>query len=60
MNVEQVTVKTQEEAAEVIRGWQAKAKGRVGISGTLTYKDKDGNVVGTTDITGSVPLHTQE
>jgi hypothetical protein len=60
MNIEQVTVKTPEEAEKVIRGWQAGAKGRIGISGTLTFRDKDGNVVGTTEMNGSVPLQPKE
>ena len=29
---------------------------RLGISGVLEYKDKDGNVIGTTEIRGSLPL----
>lgn len=53
---ETVHVNTPQEAAEVIRGWQAGAKGRIGISGTLTFRDKDGNVVKTMEMNGSVPL----
>jgi hypothetical protein len=29
---------------------------RRGIKGVLTFRDKDGNVVGTTEMNGSVPL----
>ena len=29
---------------------------RIGIAMTLVYKDKDGNVLGTSDVKGSVPL----
>lgn len=35
-------------------------KGRIGVKGTLVFKDKDGNVVGTTDISGSVAAPTKE
>jgi hypothetical protein len=42
--------------------YQAGVKGRLGIKGVLTFRDKDGNVVGTTDMDGSIPLDrfTQE
>lgn len=30
--------------------------GRLGISGTLEWRDKDGNILGTTTLSGSIPL----
>jgi len=45
---------------EVIEGWAAGAKGRVGVTGTLTFRDKDGNVVKTMELNGSVPLKGAE
>jgi hypothetical protein len=41
-------------------GWAAGAKGKVGVSGTLTFRDKDGNVVKTMELNGSVPLQGAE
>jgi hypothetical protein len=34
--------------------------GRLGISGTLEWRDKDGNILGTTELSGSVPLEQVE
>lgn len=32
--------------------------GRLGISGTLEWRDKDGNIIKTTELKGSLPLDT--
>ena len=35
---------------------ETKMGGRLGISGTLEWRDKDGNILGTTTLSGSIPL----
>jgi hypothetical protein len=37
--------------------YQSGVKGKLGIKGTLTFRDKDGKVVGTTEMNGSIPLN---
>lgn len=39
---------------------ETKMGGRLGISGTLEWRDKDGNILGTTELSGSVPLDQVE
>lgn len=34
--------------------------GRLGISGTLEWRDKDGKILGTTTLSGSIPLSDLE
>jgi hypothetical protein len=35
---------------------QAGVAGRVAVSGVLEYKDKDGNVIKTVEVSGSLPI----
>ena len=39
---------------------QAQLKGRLGLSGTLVYHDKDGNEIGRAHLSGSIPLESDE
>lgn len=36
--------------------YQAGVKMKMGIKGTLEFRDKDGNIIKTVDMEGSVPL----
>ena len=46
-----------DEDIDKLRGLNsAGAKGKVGISGTFTFRDKDGRVVKVMEVNGSVPL----
>jgi hypothetical protein len=36
--------------------YEAGVEARIGISGTLEWKDKDGNILATSEIRGSIPL----
>ncbi|MCU0970420.1 MAG: hypothetical protein MUF57_01170 [Gammaproteobacteria bacterium] len=33
---------------------------RIAVAGTLEYRDKDGNVIGTAEMTGTLPLNPTE
>lgn len=39
-----------------MRDFQSSMGARLGLSGTLCYHDKDGNVIKTVEINGSIPL----
>jgi hypothetical protein len=45
-----------EEQEQALKDWQAGAKGKMGIKGTLEFRDKDGNIVKTVELDGSIPL----
>lgn len=45
-----------DEKPPVPPGWSSGAKGKMGISGMLQFRDKDGNIVKEVEIKGSVPL----
>lgn len=44
------------DAARTIAGWQTGPKGKMGIKGTLEFRDKDGNIIKKVDVDGSVPV----
>jgi hypothetical protein len=39
---------------------QAGVAGRVAVSGVLEYRDKDGNVIKTVEVTGSLPIQGED
>jgi hypothetical protein len=39
---------------------KAGVAGRVAVTGVLEYKDKDGNVIKTVEVTGSLPIQGED